>query len=145
MAKFSKSEGGGGEWIDKKTLSNGDFAKLVTEALPMTKDYQGKSVTQIVAKIRIKGDAGESKNFAINPATKNALIDAFGEDSKSWCGKVLTVYVEESRFAGKKGIAAYLIPEGYDHWDDENGYLVIGKKDESAAPKEEISPDDIPF
>ena len=143
--KFNKSEGGGGDWVDKKTLQNGDQAKLVTEALPLTKDFQGKSVTQIVAKIRIKGDDGESKNFAINPATKNALIDAFGEDSKAWCGKILTMYVEESRFAGKKGIAAYLIPEGYDHWDDENGYLVIGRKDADSAPKNDINPDDIPF
>lgn len=143
--EFNKSQGGGGAWLDKAALRNGDIAKIITEALPVESQHG----TQIVAKVKIKGGDPEPKNFAFNPATKNALIDAFGKDSKLWCNNLLTVYTEAVRTAGKKGIAAYLIPDGFDHWDDDAGYLVIGRAEQKpepiAAAKPEITSGDIPF
>ena len=142
--KFSKSSGGGA-WLDKKALENGDIAKLTSEAV----EVEGQNGPQIVAKIRIKGDDGEAKNVAINGPTKNALIEAFGEDSKAWVGQYLTVHTEKTMIGGKRGIALYLIPEGYEMGEDTGGYIVVVPKGaEKAAPTEsrdEIDDSNIPF
>lgn len=132
---------GEGSFIDKKVLIEGDFAKLASEAI----EEEGKFGPQIVAKMKVKG-RGEGK-FSINPPTVNALIEAFGQESSNWMDKVLTIHIEKVRSAGRQGLSVYLIPEGFDFWDDEKGYLVIGKKEDKAVEEShpEISPDDIPF
>lgn len=142
MTKVSKSSGGGA-WLDKKTLRNGDIAKLVTEAA----EQEGQNGTQLVAKLRIKGDTGEAKNVSINAPTKNALIEAFGDETSAWVDKLLTVHVESTLIAGKRGTALYLLPEGYAVTEDAGGYLVIAPqgKVEKAPAKDDINPDDIPF
>lgn len=157
--KVTKNTGVMGEWLDKKTLRSGDKAKLLTEATEIEREYDGEKSTQLIAKIKIKGQEGE-KNVAINTPTKSALIDAFGYDTKDWVGKILTVEVERGIFGGKRGIALYLIPDGFSLGEDQNGYVLISKKeiknDEGEATPEEIakrereenneaSPDDIPF
>lgn len=121
--KTSKSTGGGA-WLDKKTLRTGDIAKLVTEAV----DMEGQNGTQLVAKLRIKGSTDEAKNISINSPTKNALIDAFGDETKNWTNNLLTVHVEKTLIAGKRGTALYLIPDGYEVSEDAGGYLVIMKR-----------------
>lgn len=133
---------GEGMFVDKKSLKEGELVKLVNEA----HEEEGKFGSQIVANIKIKSRDGEPK-FAINPPTVNALIEAFGEDSMAWCNKVLTIHIEKVRSAGRKGLSVYLIPENYDFWDDEKGYLVIGKKAEKPqeGSRPEINDSDIPF
>lgn len=147
---IEKTGGVGGKWIDKKTLKNGDLIKLTSEAEWIDGQNDSK---QLVAKARVKG-LEEEVNLAINKPSKNALIDAFGKDSKEWIGKVLTVAVESGIFAGKRGIMLNLIPEGYEVSEDANGYIIIqrsGRRDEAPKPdliqypKEEINIDDIPF
>ena len=141
----SKSSGGG-SWLDKKTLNNGDIAKLVTEA----EEVEGQNGSQLVAKIRVKG-GGEAQNVAVNAPSKNALMEAFGDNTENWVDKHLTVSVEKTLIAGKRGIALYLIPEGFKLGEDSNGYLVItkiGGEEKTTPPEypsEEINPDDIPF
>ena len=141
-----------GQWLDKKTLKTGDIAKLVSEAT----EIEGQNGMQLVAKLRIKGQE-EAKNISINAQTKNALIDAFGDDTNDWCEKLLTAHVERTLIAGKRGTALYLIPEGYAVREDENGYLIIAPSEKSDGspntsapwnkeePSEEIKPEDIPF
>lgn len=140
--KVSKSSGGGA-WLDKKTLRDGDMAKLVTEA----QDVEGQNGMQLVAKIKIKGGDPEPKNLAINAPSKNALIDAFGDDTQGWMEKLLTLHTEKTLIAGKRGIAVYLIPEGYEVGEDAGGYLVIGKAGtvpkEIASHEREMSQDDV--
>ena len=141
--KFSKSSGGGA-WLDKKALQNGDIAKLTTEAV----EVEGQNGPQIVAKIRIKGDDGEAKNVAINGPTKNALIEAFGDDSSQWVGKYLTVHTEKTMIGGKRGIALYLVPEGFEMSEDAGGYIVIAPKARTAPKAADIADenvDSIPF
>lgn len=144
--EFNKSSGGGA-WLDKKELKNGDLAKLVSEAV----EIEGQNGPQIVAKVRIKGKDGEAKNVAVNGPTKNGLIDAFGKDSKNWIGQLLTCHIEKTMIAGKRGIALYLVPEGFEVTEDAGGYLVIARqgtaqKAPAAAEMEEsISDEDNPF
>lgn len=128
--RIEKSSGVGGKWIDKKGLKNGDLIKITSEA----KWEEGTNGKQLVAKIRVKGQADEV-NCAINTPSKNALIDAFGDDSAAWQNKVLTVAVETGIFAGKRGIMLNLIPEGYAIGEDTGGYIVIERNDAATAQK----------
>ena len=147
MPKINKSTGGGGAWLDKKTLATGDRLKLETEADWIPSQQGGE---QLVAKCRVQGKTQEAVNIAINAPTRNGLIDAFGDDSALWVEKPLTVHKFDTLIAGKKGIAIYLVPEGYELGEDSGGFLKImpgGTQDGAVdAPKEEeINPDDIPF
>jgi hypothetical protein len=150
--EVTKSGGIGGSWIDKKALKSGDLIKLTTEAewVPSSLNPEEK---QLVAKCKIKGTDGEF-NLAINSPSKNALIDAFGTDTKNWVGKLLTAAVESGIFAGKRGVMLNLVPEGYVIAEDAAGYIVIRPKVEPPAvvarasePADDYvpNPDDIPF
>lgn len=141
--KVSKSSGTGGAWLKKDELKNGDILKIVSEAT----EVEGQNGIQLVAKCRIKGWTGEAFNFAINNASKNALIDAFGDDTTLWMNKELTVETEKGIFAGKRGIALYVIPTGFSVSTDDAGYVVI--KRENSTPQSdnatELDPSDVPF
>lgn len=132
--KFNKDNGVGGAWLDKKEIVSGQLAKLLTEAI----EIEGQNGKQIVAKVKVKG-FDEEKNVAINKPSKNALIEAFGEDSKDWVGKTLMLHTEKGVFAGKRGIALYMIPEGFEVAEDDNGYVVVRRIGE----KVETPPEDV--
>ena len=159
--KVSKSSGTGGPWLKKQDLKNGDQIKLVSEA----GEIQGQNGIQLVAKCRIKGWQGDAMNLSINPQSKNALIDAFGDDTKNWINQLLTAHVERALIGGKRVTILYLIPQQFEITEDQGGYIVIkrvGDKEiipdssqmapddndpngvEPANP-EEINPEDIPF
>ena len=121
MAKIPRTGGTGGAWIKKDTLKNGDQIRLVSEAEMMESTQGGQ---QLVAKCRLKGSS-EAVNVAINNASRNALIDAFGDDSKNWINQTLTVETEKVLIAGKRGTALYLIPAGFAVTTDAEGYVVI--------------------
>jgi hypothetical protein len=69
-------------------------------------------------------------------------VDAFGEDSAGWQGHALSVETEKMRVAGKAVVALYLIPEGYERIDDENGYAMIVKEGTGKADAPDELPDD---
>lgn len=76
------------------------------------------------------------------------MVDAFGEDSKEWQGHYLTVETEKVRVAGKSVTALYLIPEGYEKVDDNNGYAMIireGSIAESVPLIDDTMPEELPF
>ena len=147
MAIATKSSSVGGKWLDKKTLRDGDIAKIKTEA---TEQPSQQGPMQWVCKLLVKGQT-EPANFAINKPSKNALIDAFGEDTNDWIDKTLTLKVEKTIISGKRGIGVYLIPEGFEMTEDKAGYIVIKKIGGGASestvdyPDDEPNPDDIPF
>lgn len=151
--KFNKSSGVGGAWLDKKEIKNGDQLKLVSEA----KEEIGQNGPQVVAKARVRGGSSEAKNVALNKPTVNALIEAFGDESTNWIGKVLTATVEKTVVGGKRGVALYLAPEGFEVVEDSGGFLVVQRIGSVAItqaastgaeveyPEEDINPEDIPF
>jgi hypothetical protein len=87
-------------------------------------------------KVLFSGET-ETKNISINRASLNGLVDAYGEESADWQGHVLSCETEKMRVGGRAVTAVYLVPEGYERVDDENGYTVIVKKGgrRSARPK----------
>lgn len=148
--KYTKKTGSSGAWLDKDTTENGTLVKIVADTEPKEGEYG----TQNVTKVRVKG-AEQSVNANLNQCTLNGLIDAFGDDSKDWIGKVLTFQKEKMNVGGRRVTAMYLVPDGYVLSEDEQGYLVISKKEENSPmkkeaeaieyPEEDINPEDIPF
>ena len=150
MAKYSKQNFVGGAWIKKGEVVSGTKAKLVSETEPQPSNFKnpkGEVQMQDVAKIRLEGGT-DALNISLNRATIYGLVDAFGEDSKEWIGKPLTVITEKSSYGGKRGYSIYLLAEGYELKEDENGYLVIINPLKESVPvisDDEINTEDIPF
>jgi len=159
MANYQKTTAIQGSWVKSSEIENGTTAKIVSETNPQPSQYlnkDGSPKNQDVAKVLFKGYS-ESVNVGLNRTTINGLIDSFGEDSKNWQDKVLTVDVEKIRIGGKSNTAIYLIPENYEKTDDDSGYAVIRKIGEGLPTEskeenipvinedEEIDPKDIPF
>ena len=147
--KYQKEVSLGGAWVKASELKNGMKAKLVSEAVPQPSSFtnkDGSPKTQDVAKLRIEG-LSEPFNCSLNRATINALVDAFGEDSKEWQGHVLTIETEKVRVGGVARVALYLVPDGYEKKDDDNGYAVITKKGSPTPTTDpiQINDSDIPF
>ena len=99
----------------KADIQNGDIVKILNEG----EQIEGQYGEQQVFKIQTRN--GE-KNYPIGQKSVNVLIDEFGDDSKNWVGKMVTVLTLKGIFAGKKGIASYLVTDGWEL--DEYGELV---------------------
>lgn len=161
MAKYQKTMQVGGAWAKGSEIT-AKKARIVSETNPIPSSFQnkdGSTKMQDVCRVQFQG-ANEPLNVSLNRATINALVEAYGEDSKEWIGHVLSVETETVRVAGKKVVALYLIPEGFKKTDDENGYAVIARvgvieqlENEERGPRQptekaeddEITVEDIPF
>lgn len=140
--KYNKPSSVQGNWLRGQNVEDGAQCTLTTEAQPVPsqfKDKNGNSKNQDVAKIKFKGSQ-EELNINLNRATVAGLIDAFGDDSKDWVGKVLIAHTEKVVVSGKRVTAVYLIPEGYEVAEDDNGYIVIVKEGQTPA----TGPDELP-
>lgn len=138
--KYSKSTSIQGKWVKGGEVQSSVKARLVSEAKPIESQFKNKDGStkfQDVAKILFQG-ASEPLNISLNRATVNGLVDAFGENSSTWQNKTLTVITEKVRVAGKAVTAVYLVPEGYEKVDDQNGYAVIVKVGEKVESPEEL-------
>lgn len=137
-----------GAFAKKDELVNGSICKIVSETKPQPSTFtnkDGSPKTQDVCKVKFS--TGEAANVSLNRATINGLVSAYGEDSIKWQGHPLTVSTEKMRVGGKAVIALYLIPEGYERIDDDNGYAVIvkmGGANEELDNIKQMSVDDIP-
>ena len=132
MAIYQKTEGISGAWSKGSDLMEKGVkrAKIVTETNPRPSQFQNKDGSvkmQDVCKVQFEG-IQEPLNTNLNRATLNALVEAFGEDSKLWMNKVLSVETEKVKVAGKTQVALYLVPEGFEKTDDAEGYTIITKK-----------------
>ncbi len=148
MSIYKKRSTTQGSWVKASDIESGTTAQIVSETNPEPSqflDKNGNPKTQDVAKVLFKGFP-ESVKVALNCTTINGLVDAFGEDSKNWQHKDLIAETEKVRVAGKAVTALYLIPEGYEKVDNEEGFAEIRKKDGQDASEEIEVPggDDIP-
>jgi hypothetical protein len=141
--KYPKQQSVAGAWVKGAEVQSGVHCKLMSETTRMASQFNdektGETKFQNVAKVLFSGET-ETKNISLNRATINGLVDAFGEESADWQGQVLTCETEKMRVGGRAVTAVYLVPEGYERVDDENGYTVIVKKGTKVS-----APDDIPF
>lgn len=145
MAVYKVQNFVSGKWVDKKEVMANKItqAVIVTETEPepsQWKDDEGNVQTQDVCKVKFDGLGDEALKVALNKVVIRGLAGAFGEDSRLWIGKPLQVETEKTRVGGKAGIALYLIPEGYEKVDNEDGYAEIRKM----GFAQQTSKDDIP-
>ena len=141
--KYQKSSTTSGAWAKGSELAGITKAKIVSETIPQPsqfKDKNGNDKTQDVCKVRFEGKE-EALNLSLNKATINGLVDAFGEDSKEWMNHPLTVETEKVRVAGVARVAIYLIPQGYEKVDNDQGFADIVKM---GLEKQINQPEDIP-
>jgi hypothetical protein len=139
--KYQKPQSVSGAWVKGSEIQSGVHCKLMSAAERMQSQFKdektGEAKFQDVAKVLFSGEA-ETKNISLNRATISALIDAYGDESETWQGHVLIAETEKMRVGGKAVIAVYLVPEGYERVDDENGYTVIVMKGTKVAAPEEL-------
>lgn len=129
MAKYQKNAILQGSWVKGSEVKSGTKCKLVAETNPRQSqflDKNGNPKVQDVSKVLFQGET-EPKNINLNRATIDALVEAYGEDSKEWMGYTLTAQTEKVVVAGKRVTAVYLVPEGYEMKEDEQGYMHIVK------------------
>lgn len=130
MAIYKKPTELHGKWAKASELTGSRSAKIVSETNPVPSTFTNKDGSvkiQDVCKVKFEG-VDEPLNLNLNKATIAGLIDAFGEDSKTWQGHTLEVVTEKMRVAGKAVTVLYLVPGGYEKIDDENGYARIAGK-----------------
>lgn len=126
---YKKSTTTTGAWAKGSELEDIKVAKIVSETKAQPSNFtnkDGSAKDQDVCKIRFAGKE-DVYNISLNKATINGLVDAFGEDSKEWINKELTVETEKVRVAGVARIAIYLIADGYQKVDNDEGFAVIQK------------------
>lgn len=137
MAKYTKTIGGA--WAKGSEIKSGTKAKIVSETVhseSQFKDKNGAPKMQDVAKVRFDGKE-EAMNVNLNRATLYGLIDAFGEESKDWIGKTLTVQTEKVVVGGKRVTALYLVAEGFEVRENSEGYVEIAKVGSASAAADE--------
>lgn len=142
--KYQKTTSQSGAWAKGSELEGITKAKIVSETIPQPSqflDKKGNAKTQDVCKIRFKGK-DEVYNISLNRATINGLVDAFGEDSIKWQNKPLRVETEKVRVAGVARVAIYLVAEGYEKVDNDEGFAEIRKI--GSEKKIDQPTDDIP-
>jgi len=120
MAQYKNQSFVGGKWAVKSELYDKGVkrAKIVSETNPEPssfKDESGNAQEQDVCKVQFEG-LPEALKVALNRASINGLVLAFGEDSKSWQGKMLALEID--KLPGKK-FPLYLIAEGFHRIEDE--------------------------
>jgi hypothetical protein len=114
-------------------IKNGDIVKLLDGGVK----EQGQFGEQDVFKIQTRNGV---KKVNFNQSSLNVMIIEFGDESEDWKGKDVKILLKKGVYAGKKGIATYVVTEGYEL--DEYGELV---KDGVKDDVEEVNIDDVPF
>lgn len=149
MAVYTKTSKVIGGWFKGADFygKDGLKAKIITEVEPVPSQFKNEDGTQKiqdVGKVQFEG-IPEPLNMNINAVSRDALVEAFGNDSTNWVKKLLFLEVEKTLIGGKRAYVPYLIPDGYERVEDEMGYMHITKKGKKveAAP-EEINLDNEP-
>ena len=144
--KYAQKTNVGGEWLKNSELTNGTLVTLASETKEIPSTFEDGKM-QNVAKIKVKGFDG-LKNVRLNWTTISALIEAFGDESNNWVGKVLTAHTEKIQVAGKRVTVLYLVPEGFEVTEDSEGYVKVLRKEvvKTEVPvAEDSKPEDLPF
>lgn len=103
---MSKVPSGNNKWIKAADVTNGETVKIISEADWQESTFNGQTQNQYVGKVLHKG---EEKNFKFTMKSCQNLSQAFGDDSKEWVGKEITLQIKEMEVGGRdvKSIRAF--------------------------------------
>lgn len=110
-------------------IKNGDIVKLLDGGVKET----GQFGEQDVFKIQTRNGV---KKISLNQSSLNVMVREFGEESELWKNKDVKILLKKGTYAGKKGIATYVVTEGWDL--DEYGTLTKGGEGSQTSPAEEV-------
>ena len=117
--KLQKKENAGGQFIDKKAdIKNGDIVTILNGGV----EHEGQYGVQFGLLINTKN--GE-RVLDLNQTTKNNLIDAFGDETESWIGKEVKVWVIRAMVGGKMCDIVYLSAKDWEMDDEGKFHAVI--------------------
>lgn len=138
MAIFKKQQSSGPFLKKGEDIKQGDLVEIASEGKQESGEYGMQNI------FLLKTPTKEG-NVSFNQTTINALIDAYGEDSKSWIGKQAKVTAIKQMVAGKLMNVYYFAHPDAEMSDD--GVFYIPGKQKSAIPNEEerVNPEDVPF
>lgn len=90
----------------KEDVNTNDLVEILSEASERP-DRFNPGATQTVIKIKTKNGP---RYIALNQTSTNILIDEFkSNNDKDWIGNMAKILLKPGMFAGKKGIALYLV------------------------------------
>lgn len=152
-----------GNWIGigkDKPIQDSILVKIASDG----QQVPGKYGTQNV--FLVKTQKGDEGNLAFNQTSINNMIDAYGEDSVEWVGKVAKVWLLRQVVQGSLRNICYLAHPKAEIVEDGGGFRweIPGAQSEAPTkpvapaqvgasvnssgvpyPQEEIDPSDIPF
>ncbi len=113
-------------------IKDGDIVTILDSGTVV----QGQFGEQNVFKIKTRN--GE-KALALNQASANNLIGAFGEDTDSWEGKEVKVWTLKAMVAGKMQTIVYVAEPSWE-MDDEGNFTgeTKAKEDDDVVDEEDI-------
>ena len=136
-----------GSWFKADEAKDGQKVKIVSECVKQEskfKNKDGETKTENIVKVRVQG-TDEAVNMRLNWTTIYGLIDAFGNESKSWMGQVLTIKTLEAMVGDTMRTIVYLIPEGFELAKNAEKKMEIRKVDGYPKAEDEGIDGDVPF
>lgn len=97
-----------GKFLSADDVTDQDIVTIVNEG----KEEESKYGTRL--QIGLKTASGEEKTLTLNPTSKNALIDQYGDDTKEWIGKEARVHVVKALVSGEMKRVIYLTHPNFD-------------------------------
>ena len=126
-----------GEYAKKKEdIKDQDVIMIQDEGQLVTGDYGDRMVFKIETR---NGD----KNLSFNQTSMNNLIEVFGDETKSWIGKKVKVWIVKAMVSGKFQDIVYLADPSYVMADDGRFYSTKTTTNNDDIPV--IETDGIPF
>jgi len=136
MSIYSKKVSVGAFLHKGDDFKDGDLVTIASEG----KQVEGEFGLQNIFLVKTASKEG---NVSFNRTSINALIDAYGEDSKNWIGKQAKVWGIMSNVQGKMIKVYYFTHPQADV--NENGSFTVPVSAKTEPVKDEIKPEDIPF
>lgn len=82
-----------------ENLKDGDIVQILEEGEIQESEFKGKQTKRFVTKVKLTG--GEVKSVGMNSTSFNNLIDAFGDETKTWIGKDVKAWVVSQNVSGE--------------------------------------------
>lgn len=139
MAIYQKKAQSVGQFLKKgEDIKENDIVTIASEG----KQVEGEYGMQNIFLVKTATDEG---NISVNQTSINALIDAYGEDSKNWIGKQAKATAIKQMVSGKLQNVFYFSHPDAEMSEDGTFYIPGAQKSAIPTDEERVNPEDVPF
>jgi len=89
-----------GEYLTSSDIQNGDVVTIIEE--PQLRSAEETGFDRDVWGIKVELPNKTEKLWTLNKTTYNELWDSFGDESKNWLGKKVSISTENRKVRGEK-------------------------------------------